>query len=136
MQRRDLRQAQIVLSQRGSDDPQPRHDPIDCDLGAIGTAQQEIEIVSWTNGKSIAAPFDERRAPEPQSVDGAGDAEVAIPALAQSPEMLIGSDHEPSLINFHRTLSVLVCQAVCAPRRFFGQFGRMPIDDAALPRHT
>jgi hypothetical protein len=68
----DPRQARIVCIQGRRDGRKAWHEPVDRGLAAIGSLQQPVNLVWFTNDKASIAPLYARRLPEQQAIVSAG----------------------------------------------------------------
>lgn len=83
----DPREALIVRVQRPRHGPQPRHDSLDRRISSIGTAKQAFDFIPFPHHELLISPFDQRRATEHETICRAGNPEIFVAGLAQTPHV-------------------------------------------------
>ena len=59
----------------------------DCGSVVISAAEQSFDVALLAHNKALAAPLDERRAAEQESIGRAGQTEVLVICFAETPEL-------------------------------------------------
>ncbi len=83
----DAGEAAIIGIQGRRDGAEPGHDSLDFGRVRISAAEQAFDVVLRAHDKMLAAPLDQRRATEQQSIGRAGQAEIVVTCFAETPEL-------------------------------------------------
>ena len=93
MDRRNIRETEIVAVQCLSHVGKARHEPLQRQPAAIGAAEQALDLTLVSHDKTSVPPFDQRCVAKHQALLGAGEAEVVFALFTETPSLM---DHAES----------------------------------------
>jgi|SRR5580692_847687 hypothetical protein len=93
MDRRNIRETEIVAVQCLSHVGKAGHEPLQRQPAAIGAAEQALDLTLVSHDKASVPSFDQRRAAKHQALLGAGEAEIVFAIFTETPRLM---DHAGS----------------------------------------
>jgi len=83
----DTGETPIAGIQGRRDGAEAGHDSLDCGRVLISAAEQAFDLALLAHDKARAVPRDERRAAEHETIGRAGQSEILVTCLAETPEL-------------------------------------------------